>query len=342
MFTLKIVPVIFLIVFHLQSIVWAQPELHTSVLKDFKLESGVVMPECRITYRLFGRLNEHKTNAVLYNTWFAGNSAHLGGLIGAGKIVDSAKYFVVAIDALGDGFSSSPSNTKPDSGQTFPEITIHDMVTSQYRVLTEVLKLNHLHAVIGGSMGSMQTFEWLVSYPEYFNKAVPYVCTPKLTSFDLLWMNWAKGFIINGRECNRSDKAIWRDLNTLTAAFGRTPEHIVSAVATDTFYNYYNTFFRDPSPTFTLDNYFCQLKAMINHDIYRRFNGSVEVGASHIKAQVFMILSEEDHLIRPENAIALSKILKCKIEIINNKMGHMSVGKELPRVSKLIDSFLNE
>lgn len=83
---------------------------------DFTLESGEVIENCRIGYRTYGELNSDSSNAVLFPTWFGGRSGHLASLIGPDKVVDSTRFFVIAVDAFGNGVSSSPSNsgTQPD------------------------------------------------------------------------------------------------------------------------------------------------------------------------------------------------------------------------------------
>src|SRR4051812_36140448 len=145
----------------------SQAEQQFADLGDFKLESGEVIKHCRIGYRTHGALNAEKSNAVLFPTWFGGTSADLGGSIGMGGIVDTGGLYVIAIDAIGNGISASPSNSKDQPGQKFPAFTIRDMVNSQFRVLTDVLHLNHLRAVIGISMGGMQAFQWMASYPSF-------------------------------------------------------------------------------------------------------------------------------------------------------------------------------
>ena len=83
-------------------------------------------------------------------------------------MVDTGKYFVILVDSIGNGATSSPSNSKTQPLMKFPEFSIHDMVESERRLATEVLHLSHLHAVIGMSMGGMQAFAWAVlrSYRE--------------------------------------------------------------------------------------------------------------------------------------------------------------------------------
>jgi homoserine O-acetyltransferase len=72
-------------------------------LGDFKLESGEVIRDCRVGYRTFGVLNSDKSNIVVFPTWASGTTEQLKGNIGPGRVVNSEKFFVVAVDALGNG-----------------------------------------------------------------------------------------------------------------------------------------------------------------------------------------------------------------------------------------------
>lgn len=310
-----------------------------AVLKDFVFESGEMIKECKVGYRTYGRMNQDKTNIVMYCTWFNGLSSSLGSLVGAGKIVDTADYFVIAVDALGNGVSTSPSNYN-NTGSKFPALRITDMVHSQYRLLTEEFGVRHVFALIGGSMGSMQVLEWAVRYPDFADKVVAYVCTPKLTSYDLLWMNWMTDKVNAGRQCSKSDAEIWKDINIMNAMLARTPEYVVSHITADTFSSYYGSMLKVPSATSNLSNYLSQMEAMIHHDIFRKNHGSMTETAKVIKSKILMLLSTEDHLIRPETSLEFQKILKNKIEIINNQGGHLSIGQDLKKVSAIISDFL--
>lgn len=95
-------------------------------------------------------------------------------LVGPGALANTDRYFVVAIDPLGNGVSALPDGP----------ITIGDMVSTQFRVLTEVLDLDHLFAVIGISMGAMQAIEWTLRYPDFVERAIPIAGTPRMTSHD--------------------------------------------------------------------------------------------------------------------------------------------------------------
>ena len=86
-----------------------------------------------------GNLAAGRSNVVVLTTWFGGDSAGLLGWVGEGKLFDTSKFRIIIIDALGDGVSSSPSNSAEQPGEKFPRFTMRDMVRSQHELLTREL-----------------------------------------------------------------------------------------------------------------------------------------------------------------------------------------------------------
>ncbi|RKY41426.1 MAG: homoserine O-acetyltransferase [Candidatus Makaraimicrobium thalassicum] len=157
--------------------------------RDFILENGAVLPEFRIAYETYGRLNSRKTNAVLICHALSGD-AHAAGfhqgdkkpgwwdeMIGPGKAFDTKKYFVICSNVIGGCKGSSGPNsvnpsTKRPYGLSFPIISMKDMVNAQ-KELVDFLGVKKLLSVCGGSMGGMQALQWAVSYPEMVVSCIP-------------------------------------------------------------------------------------------------------------------------------------------------------------------------
>jgi homoserine O-acetyltransferase len=158
---------------------------HEAELGECLLENGEVIEACRLTFRTYGRLAPDLGNIVLMPTWLNGSAKALASsnYLGPAGIVDTDDYFVIAVNALGNGISSSPSSS---AQQPFPAFTIRDQVSLQHRLLAKYLDIEHLHAVVGASMGGYQTYEWLMMYPEFATHFVPIEGTPWYTFYDRL------------------------------------------------------------------------------------------------------------------------------------------------------------
>jgi homoserine O-acetyltransferase/O-succinyltransferase len=155
-----------------------EPVQHEFVIKNFKTESGVVLPEAKIVYGTYGKLDAAGDNAVLLPSHYMAEMHGYGWLIGAGgiekgKALDPTKLFLITSELFGNGRSSSPSNTpEPFHGPRFPVMTIRDNVNAVHQMLTEQLGVKHVRAVIGFSMGAQQAFQWAVSYPDFMDRIV--------------------------------------------------------------------------------------------------------------------------------------------------------------------------
>lgn len=316
----------------------AQHPLKIENIGDLQLSNGEVIENCEIGYRTFGQLNEDSSNVIIFPTWFAGTSGSLNNLITNHNFVDTTEFYIIVIDALGNGISTSPSNYEGD----FPKITIHDMVNSQYILLKEEFGFYQIYGAVGGSMGSMQVLEWAVAYPGYIQKILPYVATPKLSSYDLLQMNLRKEVIETGKQNGLSDSLIYRLINIQSTMTARTPDYIVENVDRSDFDEYYEKFDREPSKTFTIDNYYSQLSAMIEHNITRNYNNSYKSVDKVISADILMIVSETDHLLHPQPAKDFADSTSAEIMMLNNNCGHLAPGCEMEKTVKIIHKFFKK
>ena len=153
---------------------------HEFVIDNFRTESGVVLPKARIVYGTYGHLDAARDNAVLLPSHYMATHHGYEWLIGSDRALDESKLFLVATELFGNGHSSSPSNTpEPFHGPRFPVTTIRDNVEAVHRLLTEDLKITHVRAVIGFSMGAQQAFQWAVSHPDFGDRIVATAGTAK-------------------------------------------------------------------------------------------------------------------------------------------------------------------
>ncbi|MBI9072740.1 MAG: alpha/beta fold hydrolase [Melioribacteraceae bacterium] len=312
-------------------------------LGNFKLESNSVIEHCKLGYRTFGRLNKDKSNVIIFPTWFGGTSEHVSSLVGENdKLVDSTKFFVIIFDAFGNGISSSPSNSGSQPDTLFPRFSIADMIEAQHKMMIETLDIHHVYGAIGGSMGSMQIFEWIVKYPNFIEKALPYVCSPFRSSNDLLYQKTQLQIIESGRKAGMCKKEIMKSLKMMQLLLARTPKYVVENVDRLDFNNYLKKFDTPAQENFPLANWEYQLRAMYNQDITKYFDYDISKTAKAIKTKLLMIVSKTDHLLNPSSAIELSKALGNEIIILDNNCGHLAIGCEMEKVVKIAHEFFRK
>ncbi len=164
---------------------WAQePGLQRFAVGDLPLENGGTIHDFSIAYATEGTLNAAKSNAVLMVTAIGGNHHRIDFLIGPGRGLDTDHLFVIKTNAIGNGLTTSPSNSATQHGPDFPHFTIRDMVESQYRLLQH-LGITHLVAVAGASMGGMQALQWGVSHPAMMDSLVALTPMARTTAWSI-------------------------------------------------------------------------------------------------------------------------------------------------------------
>jgi len=356
-----------------------------SINNQFQFECGKIIPELTVTYETYGKLNSAGDNAILVCHALTGN-AHAAyynsptdklpgwwdGFIGKNFPLDPEKYFIVSPNILASCYGTNgPDSIDPRTGKkynmTFPPTTTRDMVRVQ-KALLDYLGVKRLFCVVGGSLGGMQTWEWLVQYPDFIEKAVPIAGTAKGSP----WM-------IALNEVAR--QAIYNDPHWEHGNYSTNPPHkglhlarmlgMISYRTQTQFWERHNRDRVDNSPEhyFDFDNWF-QIesylhyqgdkltqrfdaksyvylsKAMDLHDISLGFD-SWEKALARIQAKILVIGFDTDILYFPDELKKLTNELKIlnknvRYAEITTKFGHDAFLIEYKKLNPVVIDFLNE
>jgi homoserine O-acetyltransferase len=307
------------------------------------LTSGQVIENCRVGYRTFGALNAARDNAVLMPTWLYGRSAELVGLFGDGSspqhLVDTGRFFGIAIDTLGNGVSSSPSNSATQHGTGFPAFNMRDVVEAEYRVMTETLGLKHLHAVTGLSMGGEQTFVWSVAHPEFFDLAVPILGTPRLTAYDLQVKRIMVETIVgdpayrNGAYSEEPQLALANLFGNLVVTTPEYRNHETPRAKLEEFYAQ-----AEARQAIDANDRLWQLRAIMTQDVIG--DRPLADVARGTKARFLVIVAAEDHLVNPQPALDWAAALGAPVYISHGSCAHILMSCDAEAVSARVRAFL--
>jgi homoserine O-acetyltransferase/O-succinyltransferase len=330
-----------------------EPTQHEFVVKNFKTESGTVLPEAHLVYGTYGELNAAGNNAILLPSHYMAEMHGYGWLIGPGKSLDPKKYFLIASELFGNGRSSSPSNTpEPFHGPRFPLTTIRDNVEIVHTLLTQELHVRHLRAVIGFSMGAQQAFQWAVSYPDFMDRVVATSGTAKtyghgivrlegqiaaltadpvfnngdytlqpvrgIEAFSVVWAGW-----LYSQEWWHQE--LWRTDKSLGGSFDEVVERLR----------------HDFIPGADANNLILQMRTWEKHDVGTTtpFHGDVEAALRSIKVPVLYMPSLTDLYFPITDARYEAKFIRrCTLAPIPSLWGHPAGAAASPADGQ----FLNE
>jgi homoserine O-acetyltransferase/O-succinyltransferase len=152
------------------------------------LEEGGSIPDCRLAVATAGTLNAAKDNAVLVTTWYSGtHETWRTNYIGPEHALDPSRYFVVVVNQLGSGLSTSPHNAGGDIARSkFPAVRIGDDVVAQERLLRDHFGVDRLALVVGGgAMGAQQAYEWAVRFPDKVERVAAIAGTARTSQHNL-------------------------------------------------------------------------------------------------------------------------------------------------------------
>ena len=302
---------------------------------DLVVEHGDTIPAVTIAFETWGELNADASNAVLVLHALTGDSHVIGsagpghatagwwsGLVGAGKPIDPADWFVVAPNMLGGcQGSTGPASLAPDGvewGSRFPFLTIRDQVEAQ-RLLADRLGIDRWAVVIGGSMGGMQALEWAVGSPERVERVAVLAAPPRSTA-DQIALNSVQS------EAIRSDPAFasgdyyeaedgagphsglalarrmallnYRSPTELNDRFERSWQSGVSPLgdggrfAVESYLDFHGNKF---TRRFDANSYLVLMDAMNSHDVGRG-RGGIASALAHVSARALVLGIDSDRL----------------------------------------------
>src|SRR6185295_14276430 len=205
----------------------------------------------------------------------------------------------------------------------------------------QVLKIDRVKAIVGISMGGMQVFQWLVSYPGFMEKAIPIVGSPRLAPYDLLIWQAQIEALMRDRDWKGGNYSA-NPARVLAFAFGelllttpsdynkhKTREQVLGALEKA----------RHDGKGSDANDKIRQTQAMMQLDVTREFGGSLERAAKAVKAKVFVVVSRFDHVVTPGPAIEFGSLLGAKILNLESECGHLATVCEAGRLNKAVADF---
>ncbi|MEW6208879.1 MAG: alpha/beta fold hydrolase [Acidobacteriota bacterium] len=287
------------------------------IIRNFKFENGEVLPELKLHYRAVGTPRRDSVgtvrNAVLILHGTGGSGAAFlsdqfaGQLFKTGQPLDASKHFIILPDSVGHGQSSKPSN---GLRARFPRYGYTDMVTAQYRLLTEGLGVNHLRLVMGTSMGGMHTWMWGEMYPDFMDALMPLASLPvQIAGRNRMMRRMIIDSIRNDPEWNNGE-------------YKTQPRGLVSAIYTLLFMTSSPLQWQKQAPTKdAADQFFDnlvrnQLSRADANDMLYAFDASRDYDPApaleRIKAALLAINSADDQVNPPELGILEREIKRVK------------------------------
>ena len=325
-------------------------------LGDVTLQHGATLRDAKLAYKTYGELNAEKSNAIVYPTWYSGRHWDNEWLIGEGMALDPAKYFIIVPNMLGNGLSSSPSNTPPPYDKArFPNVTFWDQVQQQHKLVTQKFGIETLPLVTGWSMGAGQTYQWAVSFPDMVQRAVPFCGSSKTSEHNIVFLEGVKAALT----ADDAFKGGWYDekpAKGLRAAarvyagwgfsqafyWDQVYKQMGYSSLEDFLVGFWEGFFldrRDPNNLLTM------LWTWQNGNVGNTpgFGGDHVKALNSIKAKTIVLPAEKDLYFPPEDEeYAVSHMSTAELRVIPGVWGHFAGGGANPVDTEFIDGVLKE
>lgn len=322
-----------------------------------ELENGGVIDECQLAVATRGTLNEAKDNAILLTTWFTGtHQAFFDVYVGEEHALDPSKYFIIVINQIGNGLSTSPHNTADESiaMSKFPQVSIGDDVVAQERLLREHFGIEELFAVVGASMGAQQTFEWAVRFPEKVHRAAPIAGTAQNTPHDFLFTQVLLDQVTSDPGFQGGEYATHEDVNEglkrharVWAVMGLSTQWwkqeawrgIGMESAQQTVEEFLEPIFASLDP----NSLIAMGKKWQHGDVSRHTGGDLAAALGRITAKMFVMPISEDMFFPVRDLAAEVELIPgAELRVIDDVAGHFGLFGFVPEYMAQVDENLRE
>jgi homoserine O-acetyltransferase len=321
---------------------------------DFELESGAKIRNLQLAYSTFGALAPDRSNAILFPSWYSGSSKILEqAYIGPGRALDPAKYFIILVNQIGNGLSTSPSNAPaPINAAAFPQVSIGDDVRAQHRLVTELFGIERLAPVLGGSMGAQQSWEWAVRFPDAVARVAPIAGTARETAHNRLLVQTFIEAITGDRAFDDgwyAEGAVHRGLRAharIFAASGFTQklfnEQAWRALGFTTTEDFVAGFVENHFLPQDPNNLILLARKWRDGDVSRNAGGDLALALSRIKALTVVVAIDEDVFFPPEDIESEQRLAPgAVLKRVSSPWGHLALFGVDPGYDAAIDAILS-
>ena len=320
-------------------------------LGDTVLQSGETLRNAKIAYKTHGRLAADKSNVILYPTPYSAQHGDIEWLIGPGKALDPDKYFIVVLDQIGNGASSSPSNTPPPQDHSrFPIVTNLDNVAAQFRLVTEKFGLDKIALVVGWSMGAQQTFQWAVSHPDRVERIAPSCGTARTTPHNAVFLEGLRATLtldatwLNGDYENPPVAGI-RAFARVYAGWGFSQpfykRELYRQMGFGSLEEFLTGFWEKRFLRRDANNLLSMLRTWKLNDVGATpgFDGSLERALASIKAKATVMVGQTDLYFPPDDAEAEAAMIPgARYRVIRSVWGHQAGNGLNPEDAQFVDA----
>lgn len=323
---------------------------------DLALQSGEILPAARLAYTTHGSLSAAKDNVVLLPTFYTGTHLRNEGFFGPGRAIDPARHFVVSVNLIGNGFSSSPSNTPaPHDGPRFPRVTLYDNVACQQRLLAETFGIERIALVAGWSMAGCQSYQWAAQFPERVEAILPFCASAKCSPHNVVFLEGVKAALQADTAWNEGDYSAppEKGLKAFARvyagwAFSQTfyREALYRTLGFDDIEDLLRDWEADHVENWDANNLLAKLWSWQNADISANplYGGDFTRALAAIRARAILIPCTQDLYFPPEdNAIEARAMPNAELRPYDSPWGHCvaSPGND-PAFERFLDEAIGE